>query len=82
MLLNNLYREDLFYADKTFLYWSMSNEGEGKEGYETFSERFRRLFAGYILDKNMRVRPGPETKTINLKSLCKLLKSKDEQLWQ
>ena len=59
----------------------MTKEGEGKEGYETYSERFRRLFPGYILDKNMRVRAGPETKTINLKQLCDLFRSKDEALW-
>ena len=45
--LQNLYREDLFYADKQFTYWTTSKEGEGKDGYEKFSERFRRLFAGY-----------------------------------
>lgn len=35
--LQNLYREDIYYADKSFIFWSMSNEGEGKEGFETFS---------------------------------------------
>ena len=79
--LYNLYREDLFYADKKHTCWSMSNEGEGKEGFETFSERFRRLYPGYVLDKNMRIRAGSATKTINLKQLCNLLKSKDEALW-
>ena len=64
------------------MYWSMNKEGEGKEGFETFSERFLRLYPGYVLDKDMRVRASPETKTVNLKQLCTLLKSKDEALWQ
>ena len=48
--LQNLYREDLFYADKLFTFWSTHLDGPNKEGYEKFSERFLRLYPGYMLD--------------------------------
>jgi len=54
--LQNLYREDFFYADKMFNTWSTNKNGKGKETMELFSERFRRLYPGYMLDKNMRIR--------------------------
>jgi len=39
--LGNLYREDLFYADKLFTFWSMDLEGAtDKKTYEKFSVRF------------------------------------------
>lgn len=79
--LQNLYREDLFYADKQFTYWSTSKEGEGKETYENFSERFRRLFPGYMLDQNMRIRARPETATLNMEELVSIFRSKDKALW-
>lgn len=40
------------------------------------------MFPGYVLDKEMLVRAGPDVKRINLKELVALFKSKDEQLWQ
>ena len=78
----NMYREDLFYADKNFVFWSTNNQGEGKAGFETFSQRFKRLFPGYYLDSSMHIRAEPATKTLNLKELMRLFLSKDEQLWQ
>jgi len=80
--LQNLYREDLFYADKQFTYWTTNLEGGNKETYEKFSQRFRRLYPGYCLDKNMRVRACPETKTLNMEFLMDLFRSKDETAWQ
>ena len=59
--LQNLYREDQIYSDRQFIYWSLSKEGEGKEDYENFSTRFKRLHPGYHLDKIMCIRPDPET---------------------
>lgn len=80
--LQNLYREDLFYADKQFTYWTTSLEGEDKEGFEKFSERFRRLYPGYQLDKNMRVRARPETAVLNHDELMSIFRSKDAKLWK
>jgi len=80
--IQNMYRDDNIYADKQFTFWSMTLEGEGKEGYENFSTRFKRLFPGYVLDAEMKVRPGPTTKTINLNFLVDLFRSQDEQLYR
>ena len=78
----NLYREDLFYADKQFTVFSTNKNGPGKEGMELFSERFKRLYPGYFLDRNMRIRAKPETKVLNLNTLLKVLRSNDQKLWQ
>ena len=79
-----MYREDLFYADKQFTYWSLTGPDgtEERKTFEKFSERFRRIYPGYMLDKYMHVVARPETATINLQTLMSLLKSSDEQLWQ
>ena len=55
-LLLNLYREDGIYIDKQFTFFSRNRDGPGHEEvgpWETFSERVRRLFSGYSLDKEM-----------------------------
>ena len=51
--MQNLYREDTFYADSQFLLYSLTGPdgSEARESFETFSERFRRLFKGYELDR-------------------------------
>lgn len=59
----------------------MSNEGPGKEGFEKMSDRFRRIYPGYLLDSEMHIRAAPGTKVVNLNELCHLLKSKDIELW-
>ena len=85
VFLQNMYREDLFYADKEFTVWSLTGPETGdpaKKDFETFSQRFRRLFPGYQLDATMHIRAKPETPTINLNSLVTLLKSKDAGLWE
>lgn len=81
--IQNMYREDAFYADKQFTFWSMAGPDgtEERKTYEKFSERFLRLYPGYMLDKHMHVVAKPETPVINLKMLMSLLKSKDEALW-
>lgn len=61
-----MYREDLFYADKNFVYFSATLTGSDKVGFENFSDRFKRLFPGYILDSTMHIRAGPNKKTVNL----------------
>ena len=50
---------------------------EEKKYFEQFSERFRRLYPGYLLDRNMRVVAGPETPVLNLNSLMDMLRSSD-----
>ena len=82
--LQELYREDRFYADKQHLVWSMNGPdgSEERATLERMSERFHRLFPGYIFDKNQRVVAGPSTKVINLKKLMGILKSSDESLWE
>jgi len=73
--IQNMYREDAFYADKQFTFWSMAGPDgtEERKTYEKFSERFLRLYPGYMLDKHMHVVAKPETPVINLKMLINLL---------
>ena len=82
--LQNLYREDRFYADKGFTCWSLTGPDgtEEKKTFETFSERFRRIYPGYCLDQGMLIRALPETPTLNLVQLMDILKSKDANLWE
>ena len=80
--LQNMFREDQIYVDPKLKYWSLSPDGEGKEGYKNFSQMFKELYKGYHLDKNMVIRADPETKRINLKQLLALFRSKDENLWK
>ena len=35
--LQNMFREDQIYVDPKLKYWSLSPDGEGKEGYKNFS---------------------------------------------
>ena len=55
---------------------------EEKKTFERFSERFRRIYPGYLLDRHMHVVAGPETPVLNLRSLCDLLRSNDEELYE
>ena len=55
---------------------------EEKKTFERFSERFRRLYPGYLLDRHQHVVAGPETPTLNLRSLMDMLKSSDEELYE
>lgn len=78
-LTQNMYREDLFYADKEFVNYSFyGRDGTlEREQFELFSEKFKRLHTGYMLDKYMHFVAKPETPVLNLKQLMSLLKSKD-----
>ena len=51
--LQNLFREDRFYTDKQFSHYSMTGPDgtEERKTFEKFSEKFQRLFPGYLLDK-------------------------------
>ena len=55
---------------------------DARKTFEKFSDRFRRLYPGYMLDKHMHIVARPETPVINLRQLTDLLKSKDAQLWE
>lgn len=81
---HNLYREDLFYAEKAFEHLSLTGPdgSEERKTFEKFSDRFRRLYPGYILDRHMHIVALPSTPVINLRQLMTLLKSKDEVLWE
>lgn len=50
---------------------------EGRKTLELFSERFNRIYPGYMLNRQMHVVPKPGTPTINLRKLVSMLKSKD-----
>ena len=82
--IQNMYRQDLFYADKGFLLLSCNGPdgSEERKTFETFSERFHRLYPGYQLDRHMHIVAKPGTPVINLKMLMGLLKSKDGELWE
>lgn len=80
----NMYRDDEFYASKEFATYSLHGPdgSDAAKTLEKFSERFLRLYPGYLLDKGQRIRAMPQTPVINLKQLVSLLKSKDEALWE
>ena len=74
----------MFYADREFAVWSaLGPDGsEERKNLETYSERFRRLYAGYELDNTMHIRAQAETPTVNLDHLLNMLRSKDESLYE
>ena len=44
------------YASKNFEFYSLNNDGPGKKDYETFSQKFNKLYSGYFLNqKNMTI---------------------------
>ena len=82
--LQNFYREDLFYADAEFTVWSLTGPdgSEERKTFETFSERFRRLYPGYELERYGHIVAKADTPVLNLNCLEALFKSKDEELWR
>ena len=86
-MIQNFYREDYIYVDNQFTYYSLSPDGPGKEEYENFTTKFRRLYPGYCLDVEMRIRAkkppfSNAPRTLNFKNIVELFKSKDEKLWE
>lgn len=79
-----MYREDLFYSDKEFIVYSLNGPDGTPEraSLEKMSERFNRMYKGYVLEPYGHIRALPSTPAINLKQLQALLLSKDEALWQ
>ena len=78
MMIGNMFREDLFFCDKEFVKISCQRH----EGLELHSEKFARLYEGYMFDKHLHVVAKPETPVLNLKQLIKLLRSSDTNLWE
>ena len=76
-IINNLYREDLFYWDNNVEYMSVTPMA----GFALFSEKFAKLFPGYMLDEAMLIRPKPGTRRVNLDSLLGMLRSTNEELY-
>ena len=64
--------------------WSAikDDSSEDKKELELFSDKMQRLFSDYAMDTNMRLRPKPGTKRLNLNKLVEMLRSKDESLYQ
>ena len=80
--IQNLYREDLFYADRQMVGWSAIKDDStpDKAALETFSDKMSRLFPDYVIDEGMHIRPKPEAKRLNFGKLIEMLRSKDEAL--
>ena len=79
-----MYREDLFYADRQNLGWSAikDDSSEEKASLETCSDKLRRIFPDYAFDENMRLRPKPSTRRLNLNQLVAMYRSKDSSLYE
>ncbi len=56
---------------------AVQSTAENPSEFELFSDRVNRMWPSYVLDSRNRLRPGPETPTINLAWLKELLLSKD-----
>ena len=55
----------------------LQSTAENLTEFELYSDRIHRMWPGYVLDNRCRVRPGPDTTTVNLVSLQALLLSTD-----
>ena len=55
----------------------MQHTDENQTGFYLYSDRVVTLFPGYIVDPQMRIRPGPDTPVVNFNYLKELLLSKD-----
>ena len=67
----NMYRDDEFFANKDFSGYSLQgpDDTDARKTLEKFSDRFIRLYPGYVLDKKQRIRALPVTPVLNLKQL-------------
>ena len=76
-IMNNLYREDLFYYDNDSEFISTTPA----DGFGLFSEKIEKLYPDYVLDEAMLIRPKPGTRRVNLDSLLGMLRSTDEKVY-
>ena len=44
------FREDKFYASPNFEYYSLTNDKPETKSFETYTEKFMRLYPGYRVD--------------------------------
>lgn len=74
--------EDLLYTNADFFLYT--TRGADLDGFELFSERFKRMYAskGYVLDADMRIRASSKCRTANLKQLMGMLASKDPKEYE
>jgi len=76
-----MFKNDEIFADLMHNRFSLNREHQSTSAktteFELFSDRFVRLFPTYVLDYRCRIRPGPETKTVNFAYLKELLLCKD-----
>ena len=76
-VITSLYREDMIFANDVASNFSVTRH----EGFLTYSERFRKLFGdGYATARDGSV-VVKTARTINLKKLNNMLRSKDENLF-
>jgi len=76
-VITSLYREDMIFANDVASNFSVTRH----EGFLTYSERFRKLYGnGYASARDGSI-VVQTAKTINLKKLNKMLRSKDENLF-
>lgn len=72
---------DEILADMACARWTLNpalqSTAEKPTEFELFSDRINRMWPSYVLDARNRLRPGPETPTINLAWLKELLLSKE-----
>lgn len=77
-MVNNLYREDLFFFDSHI---ELLSKERSTDDFMLFSERFSKLYPGYMLDSQMLIRPKPHTPTLNLQKALDSLRSTDTEVY-
>ena len=79
--LNDLYRNDEVLSCPECDRFTLKKENQCTKDnvtkYELFSDRFARMFPGYINSPTSLVEPGPDTNVVNFEYLKELLLSKD-----
>lgn len=55
----------------------MQDKPENQTGFELYSDRVKRFWPKHVLDKQLKVFPGPDTPTVKLSQLQELLLSRD-----
>ena len=75
------FRNDMILSDNLVEYFSVDPLNQCTEGnqtkFELCSDRLAKNLPNYVFDERGRVRPGPETSTVNFDYLKELLLSKD-----
>ena len=76
-----LFREDWVLSDKEMHKFSLNRKMQHTElnptGLMLFSDRVAMIYPGYLVDKRLAIRAGPDTPTLNFNHLKELYLSKD-----